>query len=440
MNAIKKQSFLIIVAIFVFALSVTIPTVTFAASGVTVKFPVTVIKPGDDALKPQPYTYVNMYEIKLINDEYVGKLVNTLSTGKKGKSAIFNVKPGKVVHFIGFSDKALALETKKYSQFTTPPFKNFSNVDGIKGQLCLTDGVDFDKKLGTAENNESTLSIACTKKGAFTELTNGNIVKYPVVVVDENDDNQKPIPYTYINMYEITLVDDTYAGKLVSTLPTGKSGKQAIFKVKPGQVVHFLGFKTKTQAKKVTAYSDFSTPPYKNFSIYDGIFDRLCYTDGIDFDNKLGESDSNVETLSMSCSKGPAAVFLTNTNNIEPPKTKVSVDSKKDYSNDTTAPVITSIEGQAYFVSKFNYNYGIKVKVTATDDSGQIALIKIDNYNSKDTAGWKKECGPMASPATCNITWGGFDFDATYEYYAEVYDMAGNKTTSEMKYFKTPVE
>lgn len=443
MTILKRINFLLVLSVLVYAVSLLAPDTASAKGGATVKFPVVTIKPGDDAQVPQPNTFVNMYEIKLVNNQYVGKLISTLSTGKKGKSAIFYVKPGKVVHFLGFSDKALALATTKYSLFTTPPFKNFSNNDGVKGQLCLTDGIYFDKKLGTTLNDESALNMACTKKGAVVDLTNANVVKYPVIIVNQNDNDQKAIPQAYINMYEIKAVDNIYTGKLISTLPTGKNGTAAVFKVKPGQVVHFLGFQTKAQAKKAITYSPFTTPPYKNFSVDDGVLGQLCYTDGIYFDKKLGQSQGDAQLLNISCSKGPAAVYMADMESdaVSSEKTSLNLEElKKQYTNDNIAPEVTSIEGKSQFVSKVNYDYGTKVTATATDDSGYIASMTLYSYNKDNPSIWPMECGPMISPATCEKQWAMYDFGATYVYYAEVVDMNGNKTTSEKKYFTTPAK
>lgn len=116
-----------------------------------ISYQATVLKDMEDETSVLKNKYVNMYKIKVEGYEYIGTRVKTLSTGKDGYQAVFTIKPGEVVQFIAFKNKATAKKAKnkikKSIDFAgVPPWKNFS-VAGKPMELCHTAGVDFDNKL-----------------------------------------------------------------------------------------------------------------------------------------------------------------------------------------------------------------------------------------------------------------------------------------------------
>lgn len=144
------------------------PSTVFADSTVSngdalkISYQATVLKDMNDTTTVKKKVYVNMYKIKLVDNEYVGKRVKTLSTGKDGYQAVFTIKPGEVVQFIAFKNKATAKKLKNKTKktadfFGVPPWKNFS-VAGEPVELCHTAGVDFNNKL----TDEDTGKIFCT--------------------------------------------------------------------------------------------------------------------------------------------------------------------------------------------------------------------------------------------------------------------------------------
>lgn len=116
-------------------------------------------------------------------------------------------------------------------------------------------------------------------------------------------------------------------------------------------------------------------------------------------------------------------------------------DSKTGYNTDITIPRI-SMDAQTQYFSGNNVmpsGYSIKMTAYATDDSGTIAKIKL--YYSKVSNPsispvWT--CPLSASPYTCKEQQGTLEFGTRYQYYAEAFDSAGNKATSEIKYLDTP--
>lgn len=127
----------------------------FAKSpALNIAYQATVVKDIADTTNGIAKVFVNMYKIKIVNNEYKGTLVKTLSTGKDGYQAVFTIKPGEMVDFRAFKTKALAQKSKnKKHTFQVPPFKNFS-VAGKPMELCHTAGVLTDQKLtnpGTGE-------------------------------------------------------------------------------------------------------------------------------------------------------------------------------------------------------------------------------------------------------------------------------------------------
>lgn len=136
-----------------------VPSTVFADDALNIAYQVTVVKDMNDTTKVKKNVYVNMYKIKLVDNEYVGKRVKTLSTGKDGYQAVFTIKPGEVVDFIAFKNKATAKKLKNKVKktadfFGVPPWKNFS-VAGSAVELCHTAGVDFNNKLTNEETGET---------------------------------------------------------------------------------------------------------------------------------------------------------------------------------------------------------------------------------------------------------------------------------------------
>lgn len=98
----------------------------------------------DDLL---PNSYVNMYEITFTQKgAYIGKLLETKSTGNGGEGAVFGVQPGQIVDFIGFNKQDNATKSQAWS-FTPPPYKNFSAEDGVLERLCQINFLDTKSKL-----------------------------------------------------------------------------------------------------------------------------------------------------------------------------------------------------------------------------------------------------------------------------------------------------
>ncbi len=91
--------------------------------------------------------YVGMFTAKVVDSQWLGDLYQYKKIAKGQKNVKFSVFPGQVVDFAVFSTKQDLLDAAKDYEFTTPPQKNFSADDGIKGQVCVVSGIDFDNKL-----------------------------------------------------------------------------------------------------------------------------------------------------------------------------------------------------------------------------------------------------------------------------------------------------
>lgn len=93
--------------------------------------------------------YVGMFTAKVVDSQWLGDLFQYKKIAKGQKNVKFSVSPGQVVDFAAFATKQDVLDAAKDYEFTTPPQKNFSADDGIKGQVCMVSGIDFDNKLTT---------------------------------------------------------------------------------------------------------------------------------------------------------------------------------------------------------------------------------------------------------------------------------------------------
>lgn len=161
----KFQRLLSAILVSIFTLG-QLTLTTFAetpAASLNISYEATVLKNMDDDTSVLKNKYVNMYKIKVVGNEYIGKLVKTLSTGKDGYQAVFTIKPGEMVQFIAFKNKVTALKAKNKTKKTAdfygvPPWKNFS-VAGKPMELCRTAGVLTDKKL----TDESTGDTYCSE-------------------------------------------------------------------------------------------------------------------------------------------------------------------------------------------------------------------------------------------------------------------------------------
>jgi len=278
---------MIVVALFA-------PTSVLAAKGVNVNFPVKVVNADVEPAKVLKNTFVAMYKVKLKPlagydnvYEYEANQQAIKSTGSKGNSAIFVVKPDEVVYFLGFKTKKDALLVKKFVP-ETPPLKNFSKTDGVKGRLCNTAGTNFSAKFDPLDGQNW-----CHKSWSV-ELYKSSDVSMPVEVVDADIDPDKALPNTFVAMYKVGLnkldgYDDVFEYDATQTAvkSTGKDGKAAKFLVKYGEVVYFLGFKTEKEALLVKKHTP-ETPPLKNF---DGAVGQLCRTAGTDFSAKFEPLD-----------------------------------------------------------------------------------------------------------------------------------------------------
>ena len=93
--------------------------------------------------------YVGMFTAKVVDSQWLGDLFQYKKIAKGQKNVKFSVSPGQVVDFAAFATKQDVLDAAKDYEFTTPPQKNFSADDGIKGQVCVVSGIDYDNKLTT---------------------------------------------------------------------------------------------------------------------------------------------------------------------------------------------------------------------------------------------------------------------------------------------------
>lgn len=282
----KFQKFLRLGVVLTFALSMMIPHV-YAATPIDALIKVTVIDAsGSGEPVPVANAFANMYDITLVNNEYTGVLVTTMPVGSSG--AAFTVKPGEVVDFMAFGSKDAAEKQKTFVSNGVPPLKNFSADDGIAG-VCHTNGVDFSKKLESVSAScFAAIQVSITGPlPVVVPSMKGKNVTYKVQVIqkmNEQSNDQIVLPYQYVNMYAIAVVNNEYTGTFLKTTKTGKK-TGASFKVKPGQVIDFRGFSTKALAKAAKNFVSNGVPPLKNFSpLY---APGLCHTNGVDFSVKL---------------------------------------------------------------------------------------------------------------------------------------------------------
>lgn len=289
-----KLSRLVFYLVAMIAVVLFIPDSVLAAKGVNVNFPVKVVGANVEPAKVLKNTFVAMYKVKLkpvagydgvYDYEATQQVVK--STGSKGNAAIFVVKPDEVVYFLGFKTKKEALLVKKFIP-ETPPLKNFSKTDGVKGRLCNTAGTDFSAKF-----NPSGSQDWCHKSWSV-ELYKSTDVLMSVEVVDADVDSEKALPNTFVAMYKVGLkkvdgFDEVYDYDATQQVvrSTGKDGLGAKFLVKYGEVVYFLAFETKEEALLVKKHTP-ETPPLKNF---DGAVGQLCRTAGTDFSTKFEPLD-----------------------------------------------------------------------------------------------------------------------------------------------------
>lgn len=132
---------------FSLAVSMSIPA-AFAKAGYVVPIKVKAVEVAEENAPAIPKAYINLYNITLINNEYVGTLVKTVSTGKTGKLGSFKIKVDQVVDFLAFVDMKSAKKEKTHT-FQVPPLKNFSGNGMAPGKLCHTAGIDFTDTLKT---------------------------------------------------------------------------------------------------------------------------------------------------------------------------------------------------------------------------------------------------------------------------------------------------
>ncbi|MEK7086122.1 MAG: hypothetical protein AAB953_03870, partial [Patescibacteria group bacterium] len=118
-------------------------------SGSDVKVSVEV-NDGVDYTKPLSSVAVGMYNVSIVNDEWIGELVKIKIIPVGKTQAVFSVTPGQIVDFLAFNNLGDAKKIKKHT-FVVPPHKNFSgeyDADGAAMDgFCLIAGVDITKKL-----------------------------------------------------------------------------------------------------------------------------------------------------------------------------------------------------------------------------------------------------------------------------------------------------
>lgn len=156
-SLVQRPTRIFLSTLIVFAIIA--PSTVFADDTLNIAYQATVVKDMNDTTKVKKKVYVNMYKVKLVGNDYVGTRVKTLSTGKDGYQAVFTIKPGAVVQFLAFKNKATAKKMKNKVKMTgdffgVPPWKNFS-VAGSPTELCHTAGVDFENKLTNEDTGET---------------------------------------------------------------------------------------------------------------------------------------------------------------------------------------------------------------------------------------------------------------------------------------------
>jgi hypothetical protein len=120
---------------------------SYVYAGANVTVTVEVKESTEDDAKLVSNVYVGMFTAKVVDEMWLGDLFQYKKIEKGQKNVKFAVNPGQVVDFAVFETKQDLLDAAKDYEFTTPPQKNFSAEDGIKGQVCMVAGIDFDKKL-----------------------------------------------------------------------------------------------------------------------------------------------------------------------------------------------------------------------------------------------------------------------------------------------------
>lgn len=124
------------------------------------------------------------------------------------------------------------------------------------------------------------------------------------ISVAANGAPEKPaelVSGAYVNMYLVIPVRaGVYEGVLVETAIAGADGKGPLFKVQPGQIVDFVTFKDATKAKSSKHWT-FTAPPYKNFTVQDGVAGRLCQINFLNKEEKMKLSDGS-ESCGLSLS------------------------------------------------------------------------------------------------------------------------------------------
>lgn len=120
---------------------------SYVYAGANVTVTVEVKDSFEDDAKVVSDVYVGMYNAKVVDETWLGDLFQYKKIAKGQKNVKFVVNPGQVVDFAVFETKQDLLDAAKDYEFTTPPQKNFSAEDGIKGQVCMVAGIDWDKKL-----------------------------------------------------------------------------------------------------------------------------------------------------------------------------------------------------------------------------------------------------------------------------------------------------
>jgi hypothetical protein len=220
--------------------------------------------------------YVVMYNVAVVNDEWLGKKVSVKKIPAGKTKVTFVVKPGQVVDFKVF-ETFEDVNTGKKQHFYSPPFKNFSDT-GDAGKLCYVAGVDFSEKLP---------DVPCTNKLKLDY--SGSDAKISVGVNDGGNDS-KSLSGVSVGMYNVEIVDGEWWGELVQVKSILAWKKQVVFSVVPGQIVDFLAFNNVEDANKVKKYQ-FTVPPHENFSgTYDenGVAqDGFCIIAGVDISKKL---------------------------------------------------------------------------------------------------------------------------------------------------------
>lgn len=126
---------------------------SYVYAGANVTVTVEVKDSSEDDAKLVSDVYVGMFTAKVVDSMWLGDLFQYKKINKGQKNVKFAINPGQVVDFVVFETKQDMLDAAKDYEFTTPPQKNFSAEDGIKGQVCMVAGIDYDNKL-TADGKQ----------------------------------------------------------------------------------------------------------------------------------------------------------------------------------------------------------------------------------------------------------------------------------------------